>query len=426
MKTPRPYQIKSIRAAIDRNVLIADECGLGKTFQSVTAVDRYQAMLTHGHAKLPVLIICKKSARQQWIDEISEETNRIAIILDKAPDQPIREPLWIVTHYEALLNTDRWHRSFYAAVILDEAHYIKNNGSDKNPVQRTRAVKKLKALRKIALTGTPIESCAAEAWSILNWLYPQRYRSYWKFFDQYANYEMVWIGKGEQTRKAKPGTRDPQGFAAEHAPFTFQRTKMQVLPDLPPKIFQTVHIPLDGEQKEIYDAIDQSTDIECRLPDGKILFIGNELTKITYLQRTTSDPGFFAPSNSVKFDWVIDYIDDNPNTPMIIFTRFSQTAQRIQETVAKLHRSDILVGTIDAIGESLNLQWASVAIFVDLHWSSIKMTQAIERTHRMDIIESKHIIYLIAPGTIDELIMSAIKNKWSEQELIKQYINRRH
>lgn len=430
MKTPRPYQIKSILAAIDRNTLIADECGLGKTLQAVIAVDRYQDTLRDGLASTPVLVVCKKRARQQWSDEIAELTQRAAIMLDKPPDQPIRAPIWIITHYEALLNTDRWWKNgLWAAFILDEAHYIKNAGSHRNPVQRTHAVKQIKAMRKIALTGTPIDSSAAEAWSILNWLYPQRFRSYWQFFDRFANYEYVWIGAGKRAVKSMPGTRDPDGFASEIADFTFQRTKAQVLPDLPPKTFQTVRIPLDGRQKMIYDAIDQSTDIECKIPGVGMLFISNQLASITYKQEITSHPGILRvegellKSNAVKYEWLIDYLTDNSTTPMVVFTRFDLTATYIKQAVSTLGRTNVMVGTIDDIGESLNLQWASIAIFYDVHWSSIKMTQAIDRIHRMNITEPKHIIYLIAQDTIDEDILTSFTNKWTEQELIRYHVN---
>jgi SNF2 family DNA or RNA helicase len=434
MKTPRQYQIESISAAIDHNVLIADECGLGKTFQGVRAIDLFQETLQDKQRQLPVLIVCRKKARQQWADEINEETNRVAIILDRVLATPIKQPLWIITHYESITrDVDKWQKAGpYAAIILDEAHVIKGGMSGRKTTQITTAMNKLRALRKIALTGTPIDRSAAEAWSILHWLYPERYKSYWRFFDQYANYQVVWIGKGRQIRKPAAGTRDPVGFACELSEFTFQRTKAQVLPQLPPKIEKTIMLDLDGYQGEIYEAIDQCDDIECILPT-RTLFIPNQLAKITLLQQITSHPEIVMSSydvlsdldriRSTKLDWLIDYLNDNPTVPMVIFTRFKLTQHYIESIVKSLGRTDILVGTIDSIGESLNLQWASVAIFYDLHWSSIKMRQAIDRIHRMDITESKYIIYLIAANTIDELMMQAINAKWSEQELIRHYLH---
>lgn len=436
MKTPRPYQIESINAAIDHNVLIADECGLGKTYQAVRAVDLFQEALSGKQRQLPVLVVCRKRARQQWADEISEETSHVAIILDRALTTPItvtKVPLWIITHYESITrNVDMWQKAGpYAAVILDEAHVIKGGMSGRKTTQITAAMNKLRALRKIALTGTPIDRSAAEAWSILHWLYPERYRSYWRFFDQYANYEVVWIGKGRHVRKPAAGCRDPEGFAREISGFTFQRTKARVLPQLPPKIEKAVLLDLEGYQKEIYEAVDQCNDIECKISTGT-LFIPNELSKLTLLQQITSHSYTSINSNdeceinSVKLDWLVDYLNDNLTIPMVIFTRFNLSRHYIEGVIKTTkHNNRVLVGTIDGIGESLNLQWASVAIFYDLHWSSIKMTQAINRIHRMDITESKYIIYLIARNTIDELMMQSIENKWSERELVQWYLSHR-
>jgi SNF2 family DNA or RNA helicase len=77
-----------------------------------------------------------------------------------------------------------------------------------------------------------------------------------------------------------------------------------------------------------------------------------------------------------------------------------------------------LIGTIAAMGEGLNLQRASTAIFVDQEWSTIKMTQAYDRIHRLDITEPKVIYLLHCANTVDNLILEALTNKWSQTELV--------
>ena len=51
--------------------------------------------------------------------------------------------------------------------MLDEAQAIKNPGA-----QQTRAVKKLEARARIALTGTPVENRLSDLWSILDFVSP--------------------------------------------------------------------------------------------------------------------------------------------------------------------------------------------------------------------------------------------------------------
>ena len=83
----------------------------------------------------------------------------------------------------------------------------------------------------------------------------------------------------------------------------------------------------------------------------------------------------------------------------------------------------MIVGTIAAMGESLNLQRASTAIFIDQEWSTIQMAQAEDRLHRIDITEPKNIIYLIAENTVDRLVAKALEKKWSQITLVKEFLD---
>ena len=84
----------------------------------------------------------------------------------------------------------------------------------------------------------------------------------------------------------------------------------------------------------------------------------------------------------------------------------------------KTGRTDLLFGTLDALGESHDLGRASRSIFLDQHWSSRVMVQAYDRIHRATATEPKHIIKLRVRGTVDDLIEEALTNKWSQQELV--------
>jgi SNF2 family DNA or RNA helicase len=82
----------------------------------------------------------------------------------------------------------------------------------------------------------------------------------------------------------------------------------------------------------------------------------------------------------------------------------------------------LLFGTIDAMGEGLNLQQARIAIFLDSHWSATKMTQAIDRIHRITADEAK-VIYLLHSCREDKMVLDALDHKWTEEELVYHYLN---
>lgn len=54
--------------------------------------------------------------------------------------------------------------------VLDEAHDIRNDGS-----KTSIALSKIKAVRKIALTGTSIQNDARDLFSLLRWVEHQEY-----------------------------------------------------------------------------------------------------------------------------------------------------------------------------------------------------------------------------------------------------------
>jgi len=52
-------------------------------------------------------------------------------------------------------------------VILDEAQAIKNSGT-----RQSRTVKELKAVARVAMTGTPVENRLSDLWSLFDFLNP--------------------------------------------------------------------------------------------------------------------------------------------------------------------------------------------------------------------------------------------------------------
>jgi len=446
LKTPYAFQVPAIESIKEQNTLVLDECGLGKTMDCVEA-GRYMSG--------PKLVICPKSIKHQWAGEIQTQDPSTPIyMLGVAGREPedfdwdyvqAGSDIWVITHYDTLLYIGATLANHHwKLIVLDEAHRIKNRKA-----KRTLWAKQLKADRKVALSGTLMERNIGDLWSPINWLYPKEYefKSYWRFLNKYAVIEVhPFFGY-----KKVVGSQNLDELVEHIGAWTFRRTKQDVAPDLPPKIEQDVILPLQNNQKKLYDDIAQAKDIEVDLreiakevnapKEVDYLLIKNTLAHIIKLQQVTSDPhniGFDI--EGIKTQWVKDFVTDNPDTPMVVFTRFRKAAIRLaRELDAALlvggtkrptvdiapwltGKKLVLVGTIDAMGEGLDLPRASVSVFLDQVWSSSKMTQAIDRIHRLGITEPKYILYLSIEGTVDKLIIDAIRRKWSEQDLVYHYI----
>ncbi|HEX4919107.1 MAG TPA: DEAD/DEAH box helicase, partial [Candidatus Bathyarchaeia archaeon] len=70
--------------------------------------------------------------------------------------------------------------------MIDEAHRIKNKDT-----QWTKNLKDLTIAYKHVMTGTGFVNNPAELWSILNFLDPKRWRSYWGFARHFCRYALV-------------------------------------------------------------------------------------------------------------------------------------------------------------------------------------------------------------------------------------------
>jgi SNF2 family DNA or RNA helicase len=72
----------------------------------------------------------------------------------------------------------------------------------------------------------------------------------------------------------------------------------------------------------------------------------------------------------------------------------------------------VFVGTLATLSESVNLQRASNAIFLDRHWNPATNVQAADRIYRIGQTKPVTITHLVARDTVDELrVLPALASK---------------
>ena len=186
--TMRPYQQEGVRwlhllATNSLGGILADEMGLGKTLQAL-------AYLASSHPKTadrqPSLVVCPTSLVDNWKRESARFTPDLRTL---AIDGPDRTPLFaqidqadlVVTSY-ALLRRDleKYRARQFAAVVLDEAHHIKNPDS-----QVAQAACALRSDHRFVLTGTPMENSVRDLWSIMHFALPGYLGSRQDFRERY-------------------------------------------------------------------------------------------------------------------------------------------------------------------------------------------------------------------------------------------------
>jgi len=148
------------------NGCLADDMGLGKTMQVIAAL-----LLEKEHSEIqpPTLLVAPTSVIGNWQKEIERFAPCLKTFLHYGANRErVREPFgkrcrahdMVITSYPllrrdaGLFGAVEWRR-----IVLDEAQNIKNPKA-----AQTKAIFKLKADHRLALTGTPVENRLMDLW----------------------------------------------------------------------------------------------------------------------------------------------------------------------------------------------------------------------------------------------------------------------
>lgn len=415
------YQVADVKAMLNcPHVLNANPMGLGKT---VEAIKYLEAIKAHS-----VLIVTPKIIRWQWVTQLDRWAGMTSEVYENQQKVDAGK-IWII-NYDKLLNNStltKMKQFQWDAVVLDEAHKIKNRKS-----QRTLACKSIPARHRVALTGTPILRYVDDLWSILNFL-DESYSgiSYWNFVNYFCiQQESPWgdkiVGLTKDTFKVDVLNKLMQEVSIRNDSIEVAHGKH----------IATVLLPMDKQQRVLYRQ-EKSLLLE-ELPENCTIANGAVLT--TRLRQTTSWPGLYIEGiNGPKFEWILEMCLNNPNKKIVVFSVFEKTISGLVKYLAdnkvcavsitgqndaKLNEQhkqaflskdnvQVLAGTIGAMGQGYDgLQEVSYTlVFVDREWSPEIMAQAEDRLHRMGQNNLVNVYYLECQGSFDQHVGRINQNK---------------
>ncbi|WP_269082510.1 SNF2-related protein [Aneurinibacillus tyrosinisolvens] len=152
--------------------ILADDMGLGKTLQAITYLLSEKADETR-KAKTS-LIVVPASLVYNWKSEFEKYAPDLDVaVVYGTPEERgeclrDRTPDVFITSYPLLRHDLELYESMeFDSLILDEAQAIKNHLT-----KTASAVKTIKAGKRFALSGTPIENSLDELWSIFEAVLP--------------------------------------------------------------------------------------------------------------------------------------------------------------------------------------------------------------------------------------------------------------
>ena len=417
-----------------KRLILGDDMGLGKTFESQLGVESLECAR--------VLTVVPKMVYGTWKRELTKWLPHRPFVLIQGSRKRKEKLLseygegYLIISYESATNLkDKLKAMKWDAIIVDEAHNLRNHKA-----LRTKAIKEISKNIpvKIPMTGTPIMNssvkAARELFGILNFVYPERFTSFWRFIDQYYVYV-----DGEIK-----SLKDEKEFRAMLAPILLRRMKVDVLHDLPEKTYSKRYIQLYPAEKRVLKEMEQN--MVARLSSGEEVAAPIVLAQITRMRQCCISARLLSKSvneeheeyKSAKLDALMEIVKESREAhKMVVFTQFKEALKLVktmlqqanvpylelsgdikgkkrEEAITRFQNENIpiMLCTIQAAGVGVDgLQVADIAIFLDRHWTPGINLQAEDRLLRMGQRKNVTIIMLIAEGTVEERVEAILEEK---------------
>src|SRR6185369_1569595 len=333
-----------------KSVLIGDEMGLGKTVEAIALDLRRRSPFPE--YKLKTLVVCPLAmvstwtrAWFQWAPDLKilpiNNKDRTHFVNELAED-------WhdvYICHWPALRLIPELADVSWFHIIADEAHAIQNRNA-----KQSKALKEIKTGYKSALTGTPAYDKPDDLWSILNWLYPEYWSSYWKYYNEhilFTNYNGY---------KTVIGVNNPEKLQKEMEQFYIRRRKEEVLDNLPDKYYSEIRVDLLPQQAKAYRSMKENMLAWIGLQEAEPVVAPVVIAQLTRLQQfaiayaeqreIVNRAGdisvkMFLSEPSSKLDAVMELIEEAHGASVVVFSQFAQV---INLLAARLEKKGIIYG----------------------------------------------------------------------------------
>ncbi len=446
----RDYQKRGVSwlsylESLGLNGCLADDMGLGKTVQVIARLLQEEEIAIAEKVKTlpPTLLIAPTSVVGNWHREMRKFAPHLKAAVHHGSDRTKEKKAFkalckrnhlLITSFSLarrdadLINSVTWHR-----IVLDEAQNIKNPKA-----AQTKAILKLSARHRLALTGTPIENRLLDLWSIFNFLNPG------------------YLGKESQFRKnfELPIQRNndrKQSIVLKKLvePFILRRVKTDesIIKDLPSKVEQKLYCNLTKEQASLYEATVR--DVEKQLASaegiqrkGLILATLMKLKQIcNHPAQFLQDGSDFTTERSHKLSRLSDMVSEAiaDGDSLLVFTQFKEIGDSLEKYLHQtfhyntyyLHGGtsrkkrdqmmadfqspqtdpSIFILSLKAGGVGITLTKANHVFHFDRWWNPAVEDQATDRAFRIGQKKNVFVHKFVSTGTLEERIDQMIEDK---------------
>ncbi len=435
----RPYQKRGLDwlAFLSKwglGACLADDMGLGKTIEFI-------ALVLHSKEK-PWLVVCPTSVIGNWEREFKRFAPKLKVLVHHGASRgdEIQGGYDIVVTSYSLLprDTEALRAVEWAGIALDEAQNIKNPETG-----HARAVRSIKARKRFALTGTPVENRLSELWSIMDFLNPG-------LVGRAPEFKRRFSIPIERFRDEEASKR----LRTLIAPFVLRRLKTDktIIQDLPEKMEMKVYCTLTAEQAALYKSVVDDSLKKIEGADG-IERKGVVLAALTKLKQVCNHPALFLGDKSAlegrsgKLSRIAEMLDEalSEGDRALVFTQFAEMGHLLHDYLQKelsqpvfyLHggtprkqrdamvdafqKADgpgVFVLSLKAGGLGLNLTGANRVFHFDRWWNPAVENQATDRAFRIGQTREVQVHKFVCAGTVEEKIDEMIESKKALADLV--------
>ncbi|HEX3393046.1 MAG TPA: DEAD/DEAH box helicase [Acidimicrobiales bacterium] len=423
-----------------------DAAGLGGCLALDMGLGKTPTMLAHLAGTVdggPTLVIAPPAVVGNWAAEAARFTPALRVVVhhgaarasaEELASEAARADMVITTYATAVRDIDALADCSWARVVLDEAQTVKNPASE-----AAQQLRRIPALNRVALTGTPVENGLGDLWAILDFTNPGLLGPRAAFVSQLT------------AQSQDTGQRAEHALRALNGILVFRRTKAEpdVAAELPDKIDELDHCTMTPEQVGLYQAVlDRlvAAGDEDRRP-GDILAAITALKQICNHPAAYQDDGRPLVGRSGKLARLEEIVDSvfAAGEKVLVFTHFAEWGKRLAEHLSTRAGMPIgcyhggltrdnrdrlitefqdrkgpgaLVLSLKAGGTGLNLTAASHVVLYDRWWNPAVEDQARDRAWRIGQQLTVVSHRLVCPGTVDERVEAVVAGKRHIADLV--------
>jgi SNF2 family DNA or RNA helicase len=443
--TLREYQKRGVSwlqylERLGLNGCLADDMGLGKSIQVIAQLVTEKEST---EKVPPTLLIAPMSVVGNWQKEIKKFAPHLQTLVHHGSNRIKDEKEFIntISKYDVLITSFTLARKdekllkslVWQRLVLDEAQNIKNPKAE-----QTKAILKLQANYRLALTGTPVENRLLDLWSIFNFLNP----GYLGKESQFRKFFEVPIQKENDKSKSTTLKRLVEPFILRRV-----KTDKQVIKDLPDKVEHKQYCNLTKEQASLYEVVVK--DVERQLEEAEgIQRKGLILSTLMKLKQVCNHPtqflqdsSEFLPERSHKLKRLAEMIEEvnAEGESLLIFTQFTEIGSNLErylkqtlhyntyylhggtsrpkreKMIAEFQYPDtepsVFILSLKAGGVGITLTKANHVFHFDRWWNPAVEDQATDRAFRIGQKKNVFVHKFVTLGTLEERIDQMIEDK---------------